>query len=85
MASKRYTNEDIINAVRDSKSIAEVCRRVGLSERGSNPTTIKKRIKELNLDTSHFTGQLWNKGKTSYDDARVKRRDINELLVENSG
>lgn len=57
MAKRKYTDQQVIDAVKESYSIAEVCRKVGLSERGSNPITIKKIISELNLDTSHFTGQ----------------------------
>ena len=55
MASNRYTKEDIIKAVKTSKSYAEVCRKLGLSPYGGNPTTIKKKIKEYDLDISHFT------------------------------
>ena len=58
MASKRYTDQDVIDAVKTSKCFAEVCRKIGLSERGSNTSTVKKIIKRLNLDISHFTGSL---------------------------
>lgn len=85
MASKRYTNDDIVKAVSSSKSMAEVCRKLGLSERGSNPTTIKRKIKELNLDTSHFTGQRWNKGQNSFNNPKIKRTPLSKILVENSG
>lgn len=85
MAKRKYTDQQVINAVKESHSIAEVCRKVGLSERGSNPTTIKKIIINLNLDTSHFTGQAWSKGKSSYQDSRIRKKNISEILVKNSG
>lgn len=59
---RNYTNEDIIIAVKESKSLADVMRKLNLVPIGGNYLTIKMRIHELNLDTSHFTGQLWNKG-----------------------
>ena len=84
MASKRYTDQDVINAVKTSKCFAEVCRKIGLSERGSNTSTVKKIIKRLNLDISHFTGSLWSKGKTSNDDKRIKKKDLSEIFIQNS-
>lgn len=58
MASKRYTIQNVIDAVKESYSYAEVCRKIGLSERGSNTKTIKKIVENNQIDTSHFTGQL---------------------------
>ena len=55
MASNRYTKEEIIEAVKTSKSYSEVCRKLGLSPRGGNPSTIKRKIEEYGLDISHFT------------------------------
>lgn len=85
MASKRYTNEDIINAVKESNSYSDVCRKVGISPRGGNANTIKHKIQELNLDISHFTFNAWSKGKNADTDRRIKRKDINDILIENSG
>jgi len=61
---RTYTEEQIIDAVKTSLSIREVLGKLNLKEAGGNYSTTKKYIKELNLDTSHFTGQGWNKGKT---------------------
>ncbi len=36
---------------------------LGISPCGGNYLVLKKAITYFNLDTSHFTGQLWNKGK----------------------
>jgi hypothetical protein len=47
----------------ESFSLAEVLRKAGRKGGGSQQT-LKKKIQEFNIDTSHFTGQLWNKGKT---------------------
>lgn len=85
MASNRYTKEEIIEAVKTSKSYSEVCRKLGLSPRGGNPTTIKRKIEEYGLDISHFTFGAWAKGSTADTDCRIRKKDINEILIENSG
>ena len=85
MASKKYTKEEFIQAVKDSKSYAEVCRRIGISPKGGNLNTVKNKIEEFNLDKSHFTGSRWNKGLTSENHSSIKKKDISEILIENSG
>ena len=85
MTSKRYTEEQFIQAVKDSKSYSEVCRRIGISDKGGNLNTVKRKIEKLKLDMSHFTGSRWNKGLTSEDHKSIKKKDISEILIENSG
>lgn len=63
MNKNKWTNEQFIEAIKNSLSYAEVIRKLNLKPAGGNYDTIKRKIKELNLDTSHMTGQLWNKGK----------------------
>lgn len=60
----KYTKELMEEAVKNSFSYADVCRKIGLSPRGSNYKTIKAKIALYNLDISHFTGQRWNAGKS---------------------
>lgn len=38
-------------------------KKLGLAPQGGNYATIHRAIKRLKLDTSHFHGQLWNKGR----------------------
>lgn len=52
-----FTDEQLIAAVKNSLSKAEVIRKLGLIVGGANYSTITRSIKRLNLDTSHFTGQ----------------------------
>jgi len=59
MAGLNYSNTQVEEAVKASKSLAGVLRILGLLPKGGNYRTIKKKIKELNLDTSHFTGKAW--------------------------
>lgn len=80
-----YTQEQFIQAVKESFSYSEVCRKLGISPKGGNLNRVRVKIAELNLDKSHFTGQRWNKGKTSLAHSSVKRKPISEILVQNSG
>lgn len=59
----KYTKELMEEAVKNSFSYAEVCRKIGLKPVGSNYKTVKSKIALYNLDDSHFTGQRWNRGK----------------------
>jgi len=54
---------NFINLVKESRSIRQVILNLNLKETGGNYSSIKSWIKLLNLDISHFTGQVWNKGK----------------------
>lgn len=85
MNYKGYTEEAFKNAVKESKSYSGVCRLIGLTPKGGNLNTVKKKIKEMGLDVSHFTFQGWSKGLTSDENTSIKKKPIEEVLVENSG
>ena len=76
----KYTKELMESAIKDSYSIAEVCRKIGLKPVGSNYKTIKSKIELYNLDISHFTGQAWNKGKNFSEE--TARLSLDEILQE---
>ena len=80
-----YTKELLERAVEKSKSYAETCRNLGISDKGGNIRTIKYKISFFNIDISHFTGQLWNKGLTSGQHPSIRKKDLKDILVENSG
>lgn len=66
MSQVKYktSDQDFINAVKESFSIRQTLQRLGRSATGDAYRVFHRRVKKLNLDTSHFTGQLWSKGKT---------------------
>ena len=83
MAKKlRYTDKEFIDTVKSSLSYAEVMRKIGLTPAGGNYETVKRKIIELNLDTSHMTGKVWNQGER-YRDIK-KAQPLSEILIENS-
>lgn len=78
----KYKKEQLELIIKDSLSIAEVCRKLGLRPVGGNYKTIKTYINKYELDISHFTGQGWNSG-----DRYVffgKQYELDDIFVENS-
>jgi len=58
-----YTEEELREAVKNSGSFRQVLQKLNITAAGGNYETTKKRINFYGIDTSHFHGQLWNKGK----------------------
>lgn len=59
---RKWTDEKLIEAVKVSNSVCGVLRNIGMSLAGGTHAIIKLRIKQLNLDISHFTGRGWCRG-----------------------
>ena len=74
----KYTKELMEDAVKNSFSYAEVCRKIGLKPVGSNYKTVKSKIALYNLDISHFTGQRWNRGKSNSEETSI--HSLNDIL-----
>lgn len=60
--NRSWTDEQLRNAVLKSKSYRNVLIVLGLIPAGGNYAAVQQRIKELDLDTAHFTGKGWNVG-----------------------
>nr|DAD66488.1 MAG TPA: NinG recombination protein [Myoviridae sp. ctPuP5] len=72
--SKDELNELITNSI----SYSEVLRKMGYHEMGGGPwNKLKKKIKEFNIDTSHFKGK-------SHGTSNTIKYDIDTILIENS-
>lgn len=54
-----------------AKSIAQVCRNLGLKPAGGNYTTVKNNLEKFEIDTSYFTGQRWNKGLKFFEKTAI--------------
>ena len=78
---RKYTDEDLRAAVPISFSVAQVLQAIGLRPAGGNYKTVQARIRKLDLDTSHFLGQGWVRGKSITLRAP---QPLVELLVEGS-
>lgn len=51
----------LTEAVKNSNSLAQVLKALGLKTVGGNYANLKHHISRLDLDISHFSGQGWNK------------------------
>jgi hypothetical protein len=60
--SRKYTNDQFIQAIKSSTSYRQVLKKLGLAEAGGNYESIKRLVKSLNLDITHMTGKSSNKG-----------------------
>jgi hypothetical protein len=70
---RNYTEEDLTLAVKNSKSLSQVLKAINLKAAGGNFDSLKNKIAKLELDTSHFTGQLWSKNQRIKDWKSFKR------------
>ena len=59
----KYSEEQLRSAIKNSHSLRQVLLKLDVAPYGGNYDVLRKAIKHFNLDTSHFTGQAWNKGK----------------------
>lgn len=77
---KSWTNEQMLNAINNSVSIAQVCKKLNLKMAGSNYYTINNFVKTNNIDVEHWTGQGHLKGKKR---TWGRKADFKDILVEN--
>ena len=70
---REYSDEDLINAVKDSFTLADVLRKLDLKIAGGNYDNLRRKIAQFNLDVSHFTGNVWSKNKSIKDWASYKK------------
>jgi hypothetical protein len=77
-AHTKYTRDELEKAVSASNSIRQVLLKLELNATGGGSyLSIRTNIAKYKLDTSHFTGKLWSKGK-----ALSSKRPIEYYLVE---
>lgn len=78
----RYSKELLEESVKDCYSFSELCRKLGLVPKGSNPRHVKLKLDEYQIDYSHFTGQNWNSNSKNpvYIRKYSKSLDINSSL-----
>lgn len=68
-----YKDEDIIELSKNVKSMAELLVVLNLRPAGGNYATIKKKLSQLKVDCSHWTGPAWNKEKQLKDWSQYKK------------
>ena len=82
MPKKRsWTEKELKDAVKNSKSLRQVLKKLNLREAGGNYDQVKKYIKEYDLDSGHFTGKAWNRGMRGIGRPRLS---LDAILVKGS-
>ena len=76
-----FSEVELKNSVKESFSIAQTLKKLNIAPEGANYKKIKRLIKLLNIDTSHFTGQAHLRGKSH---SWAKKIPLKEILVEQS-
>ena len=92
-STKRYTEEEILQKVKESTNLANFLRNIGVKGHGGNYDIWRRKLQTLNVDTSHWTGAGWNKNLQMKDWSQLKnietiRKDIifeRGLCCENCG
>ena len=91
MRKRKYTKEFLSPLVKQSVNYTNLINKLGLKVTGGIHRLITMRIKEYGIDTSHFTGSAWSKGKTKSTDIRIKNQGLKirtpneKVFCENSG
>lgn len=79
---RSWTDEQLIEAVRVSKSYRNVLILLSLIPAGGNYEQVRRRVRLLEIDTTHFTGKGWNIGMQF----PIKHaKTLEELLIVGSG
>lgn len=81
MRTCKWTDKQLFEAVKKSRSIRQVIRALGLIPAGGNYNHIQKKISELKIDISHFLGMGWSKGMPF---ARKAPVTLEKILTQNS-
>lgn len=83
MGVREWSESDLVVAVQESETYSDVARKLGLRS-ASCHTTIKKYIKKLGLDISHFDASKKQREALNKYLIHHKRIPLSEILVENS-
>jgi hypothetical protein len=78
----KYTKEELEKSIKKTLSIAGVCRDLGIKPCGGNYKTLHSKIKEWEIDISHFTGAAWNQGENYKFFG--KKFNMEEILIKDS-
>lgn len=81
MRNKKFTKEEIENIIKESSSIADVCRKCGWLPKGDNYKTVRRYIKEYDIDTSHFNPHATNINNRLKS---IPVKSLNEILTIDS-
>lgn len=77
MPRNHYTKELLAETVASCTCWAAACRKLGVVPCTGAQSHLTRRAKQFGIDSSHFTGSAWNRGKTF-----GSKRPITDYLVQ---
>jgi hypothetical protein len=84
MKLHKYSLEELKDAIASSTSMRQVLQKVNVAPYGGNYDVLRKAIKHFALDTSHFSGQAWNKGKKLPPKQPIESYLSNEVAIQSN-
>lgn len=81
MSNIKYTKQILEDVVKQVESHAAILRVLGLKQAGGTQAHIIRKVKEYEIDTSHFTGRAWNRNKICIN----QRLKADQILVLRTG
>lgn len=81
MKKRKWTEEQLRDAAKNSTSVRQVLSKIGLREAGGNYVQVQKYLRFYKIDTTHFKGKGWNKGLVGIGKPIYS---LEEILAENS-
>ena len=85
--TRRYSDDQVKSAVEKNRRLCDVLEHLGLRQAGGNFKTLNKLIKELKLDTCHFTTYQKNTYAESdilVKDSKVSGKVLKKYLLKNN-
>jgi len=82
MRQKRWSNDDLKEAVLSSTSYRQVLIKLKLKVTGGNFQNIKSEITNQGISTNQFRGKGWNKGLTGFTSPR--KIPLKDILIKDS-
>jgi hypothetical protein len=79
--SRHWTDAELIEAVKIEHTVHGVMRRLGYDTSGGMFRYVVAHMRRLELDTSHFLGQAWARGRRL---PSTQAKPLDELLVKGS-
>ena len=58
----KYTKDILESLVKNSYTVSQVIKKLGLKQGGGTHKQLKEKFKEYGIDTSHFIGKMFNRG-----------------------
>lgn len=81
LRKRKWSDKDLKKHAKESTSIRQVLKKLGLKEAGGNYSQIKKYFGLYKINISHFKGKGWNKGLKGIGKPIIS---LEKILVKNS-